>query len=127
MQISGAGSVFLNPDIVHLGLAVLFLSFLLGSLEAIEYLFSTTVDQLILKQKLSRLAHRDPLTNLFNRLMLSESIEIAFKNLSTEHTKLALHIIDLAFQGIVSDVEQVVTKNEPHSNTKNELRHGKDY
>ncbi|WP_334523149.1 hypothetical protein [Bradyrhizobium sp. AZCC 2230] len=77
-------AAFLNPDIVHFGLAILFFSFLVGSLEAIKYLFNTTVDQLILKQKFSRLAHRDPLTNLFNRLMLSDNIEIALRNLQAE-------------------------------------------
>jgi diguanylate cyclase len=70
---------------------------------AIQYLFSTTVDQLILKQKFSRLAHRDPLTNLVNRLMLSENVDIALKNLQTEQTELALHIVDLDYFKAAND------------------------
>ncbi|VWX47180.1 GGDEF domain-containing protein [Novosphingobium sp. 9U] len=78
----------------------LLLSFLLVavlgmSLDSVRHLYAATLEQLITKHDLAKLARVDALTGLPNRLMLRENYQARLEMAERSGTQLALHFLDL--------------------------------
>jgi diguanylate cyclase (GGDEF)-like protein len=77
------------------GQALLLAVFALGSIEMVNHLYRTTLDQLMTKAELSHLARKDDLTGLANRIALRESFDQEMIKLRRSGDFIALHFLDL--------------------------------
>jgi diguanylate cyclase len=77
------------------GQALLLAVFALGSIEMVNHLYRTTLEQLITKSELSHLARKDALTGLANRIALRESFDQEMIKLRRSGDFIALHFLDL--------------------------------
>ena len=90
-----ACAAVVSLDITHVALSFAIVTTLFGGLDTISYNYVTTLEQLILKQRFANLAQRDPLTNLFNRHTLIETVEPAIERSHLTGEKIALHVLHL--------------------------------
>jgi diguanylate cyclase (GGDEF)-like protein len=77
------------------GQALLLGGFAIGAIEMVNQLYKSTLDQLMTKAELSRLARRDALTGLPNRIALREHFDREVLTLRQSGELIALHFLDL--------------------------------
>jgi diguanylate cyclase (GGDEF)-like protein len=77
------------------GQALLLGVFALGSIEMVNHIYRTTLQQLRTKAELSHLARKDDLTGLSNRIALRECFELEMSKLARSGEFIALHFLDL--------------------------------
>lgn len=80
---------------VYLSQALLLAAFTIAGLETIAYLYRTTLQHLVTKRDLIRLARQDILTGLPNRLLLQDRFEADITQLQRSGHLVALLILDL--------------------------------
>jgi diguanylate cyclase (GGDEF)-like protein len=88
-------SALLMVQVVYFGLALLFALFVVAGFETVQHLYETALQQIALKQQFAKLAQRDPLTGLLNRLMLNDKIDAELANAHRQGKLIALHSLDL--------------------------------
>jgi diguanylate cyclase (GGDEF)-like protein len=80
---------------IYLGQALLIASFTAAGLETVFHVYRTTLRQLLAKLDLSRLARRDALTGLPNRLLLRDQFEVSVGRIRSTGHFAALLVLDL--------------------------------
>jgi diguanylate cyclase (GGDEF)-like protein len=75
--------------------AVLLLAVLAMSVDSVRHLHAASLEQLMTKHDLAKLARNDALTGLPNRLMLREAFHARLEAARTTGTHLAVHYLDL--------------------------------
>ncbi len=83
---------FMQPDVRHFGLGLLFAIYLAGSMEMVRLTYKSTVSQITLKQQFEQLARLDPMTGVFNRSVLTTDLA---DMVARHKTGVAVHAIDL--------------------------------
>jgi diguanylate cyclase (GGDEF)-like protein len=79
----------------YVGLGLLVAMFSLGTVEMVNHLYRTTLEQLTTKSMLSHLARKDELTGLSNRLSLRERFDQDMIKVRRSGDFIALHFVDL--------------------------------
>jgi diguanylate cyclase (GGDEF)-like protein len=96
LALTGAPAITLSLthlDIPHIGLGVLFTIFLVTSVELVRLTYTSTINQLTLKQQFEQLARLDPMTGSFNRSVLDSDLVRMLGE--TQAGSVAVHAIDL--------------------------------
>ncbi len=86
-----------------LALALIVAVFTVVGLQMMRYNYASTLGQLIARRDLSRIARRDALTGLPNRVLLRERFESEIEALGRTQNLLALHYLDLDHFKAVND------------------------
>jgi diguanylate cyclase (GGDEF)-like protein len=84
---------FMQPDIPHLGLGLMFTIYLVGGLEMVRLSYNSTINHITLKRQFEQLARLDPLTGLFNRSILDTDLVQMLAD--GKAGAVAVHAIDL--------------------------------
>jgi diguanylate cyclase (GGDEF)-like protein len=84
---------FMQPDAPHIGLALLLVIYLVGSLEMVHLTYNSVINQMMLKQQFEQLARLDPLTGIFNRSILDADLVQMLAD--SKAGAVAVHAIDL--------------------------------
>ena len=79
----------------YLSLDIFILVFLVGSIETVRHVYQTILSLLVARAELDRLARRDHLTGLPNRMEIDERLERAAASLRRDRGLLAVHVLDL--------------------------------
>lgn len=85
----------LSQSAVNAALALIIIMFGVVGLQMMRYSYASTLGQLIARRDLSRVARRDALTGLPNRILLRERFEAGIEALGRAQNILALHYLDL--------------------------------
>jgi diguanylate cyclase (GGDEF)-like protein len=80
---------------VYLSQALLLTAFTVAGLQTVAYLYRTTLQHLLTKRDLIRLARQDMLTGLPNRLLLQDRFEANIAELQRNGRLVALFVLDL--------------------------------
>ena len=83
----------MQPDAPHIGLALLLVIYLVGSLEMVHLTYNSVINQMMLKQQFEQLARLDPLTGIFNRSILDADLVQMLAD--SKAGAVAVHAIDL--------------------------------
>ena len=87
--------------IAHVGLAAIFLVFMLGSVECVAFLYRQTCARIEVNRELAGMAAVDPLTGIRNRLGLRRAIDERFAATDLPGSLLGVHWFDLdGFKGV---------------------------
>ena len=84
---------FMQPDIPHVGLGLMFTIYLVGGLEMIRLSYNSTINHITLKRQFEQLARLDPLTGIFNRSILDTDLVQLLAD--GKAGAVAVHAIDL--------------------------------
>ena len=84
---------FMQPDIPHVGLGLMFTIYLVGGLEMVRLSYNSTINHITLKRQFEQLARLDPLTGIFNRSILDTDLVQMLAD--GKGGAVAVHAIDL--------------------------------
>jgi diguanylate cyclase (GGDEF)-like protein len=84
---------FMQPDVPHVGLGLMFAIYLVGGLEMVRLSYNSTINHITLKRQFEQLARLDPLTGIFNRSILDTDLVQMLADGKTG--VVAVHAIDL--------------------------------
>jgi diguanylate cyclase len=84
---------FMQPDVPHIGLGLMFTIYLVGGLEMVRLNYNSTINHITLKRQFEQLARLDPLTGIFNRSILDT--DLAQMLADGKAGAVAVHAIDL--------------------------------
>jgi len=84
---------FMQPDVPHAGLGLMFSIYLVGSLEMVRLTYNSTINHITLKLQFEQRARLDPLTGIFNRSILDT--DLVRMTADSKAGTVAIHAIDL--------------------------------
>lgn len=84
---------FMQPDVPHVGLGLMFTIYLVGGLEMVRLSYNSTINHITLKRQFEQLARLDPLTGIFNRSILDADLVQMLAD--SKAGAVAVHAIDL--------------------------------
>ncbi len=84
---------FMQPDVPHVGLGLMFTIYLIGGLEMVRLSYNSTINHITLKRQFEQLARLDPLTGIFNRSILDTDLVQMLAD--SRAGAVAVHAIDL--------------------------------
>ncbi len=84
---------FMQPDIPHVGLGLMFTIYFMGGLEMVRLGYNSTINHITLKRQFEQLARHDPLTGIFNRSVLDGDLVQMMTD--SKAGAVAVHAIDL--------------------------------
>lgn len=93
--VANIGDFGAQGAVIYLGQALLLATFTVAGLETVAYLYRTTLQHLLTKRDLVRLARQDVLTGLPNRLLLRDRFDADIAQIQRSGYLVAVHVLDL--------------------------------